>query len=101
MTTRGLERLTSSDALYELEPKELALALEAWAGLVGPSSVARLAQLIDSGFTLSSKKAEAQIAAARVLGAIGTPEARAVLERGRKSLKPRLRDACTRALMQS
>jgi HEAT repeat protein len=93
-----LEVVQSKD-FYKREPVEIKAFFNA-IGLVGSNeAVPVLQQLLErKSWFGRGKTDEIRIAAASALAAIGTPDAKAVLEGGKNSKDETIRDACLQAL---
>jgi hypothetical protein len=82
-------------SLASMSEVERTTTLEVYATVAGSAAVKRLAGVI-AAFGIG--KVDARIAAVRALGMIGTRESVRALERGARSLIPRVRAACQAAL---
>lgn len=93
----SFERIFREEDLSTREPKELRAMTAAYAVIGGPDAVVALDALLNPGILASFKDPEPQIAAAMALGSIATDAAEAALQRGARTLNPRVREAVKRA----
>ena len=93
-----LEVVQSKD-FYKRDPAEIKAFFNA-IGMVGSNeAVPVLQQLLErKSWFARGKRDEIRIGAANALAAIGTPDAKDVLEAGKDSKEESIRDACTQAL---
>ncbi len=96
----GIEEILSSKDFGERSERELKLLMMAYASIAGPKGVTALDQILNPGFFAALKIPEAQTAAAFALATIGTEAAVMALQKGSRTLNPKVRDACKRALQQ-
>jgi SpoVK/Ycf46/Vps4 family AAA+-type ATPase len=83
----------------DLDPKELRIMTQALVAIEGETAVPTLARWLNPGLLASLKHTDLQVAAALALGHVPTSEsARTALAKGTRSLVPKVREACRRAL---
>ena len=92
-----LEGIIGSDKLAQREVRELRLMMAAYAAIAGTSGIALLSRILNAGIIASLTNTDVQVAAAYALASIG-PEATSALQRGSRTLNPKVREACKRAL---
>lgn len=95
---KRIAQLMASDQLGQLEPREQRELCRVYAFIEGSDAVPGLAHLLRPGLFSSFKNADLPVAAAQALATIDLPEAKAELQRGARSLVPKIRDVCRRAL---
>ena len=93
----ALEVLLQEDGLAQRDPRELRLLMAAYAAIARYGAIPLLGNILNAGFLASFTHTEAQVGAAFALASLG-PDAVPVLQRGSRTLNPRVRDACRRAL---
>ena len=93
-----LEVVQSKD-FYKREPAEIKAFFNAIGMMGSNEAVPVLQQLLErKSWFGRGKTDEIRMGAANALAAIGTPEAKAILEEGKNSKDEAIRDACTQAL---
>jgi HEAT repeat protein len=93
-----LEVVQSKD-FYKREPAEIKAFFNAIGMMGSNEAVPVLQQLLErKSWFGRGKTDEIRMGAANALAAIGTPEAKAILEEGKNSKDETIRDACTQAL---
>ena len=92
-----LETILSSDQLPQREVRELRLMMAAYAAIAGTSATLVLGRILNVGFFAGLTNTDTRVAAAYALASIG-PEATAELQKGSRTLNPKVREACRRAL---
>lgn len=96
---RALGILAARDDLFDREPSELRLILVARAKLLGAAAVPELDRFLSKVSALTKGHKAATIeAVALALSVIDAAPARELLDKGARSLNPRLRSACKLAL---
>ena len=93
----ALEQVLNDDKLSQREVRELRLLMAAYAAIGGISAIGVLSTVLNAGLIASLTNTDAQVAAAYALASIG-PEAAGALQRGARTLNPKVREACRRAL---
>jgi HEAT repeat protein len=93
-----MERRLQPDVLTDLDPKEQRLWTTAYAALMGAEAVPVLSELLPSGLLSSFRSTEIPMAAVAGLAQVKTEAALLALQRGQRSLVPKVREACRRAL---
>ncbi len=95
----ALHRMISAEDLLDREPRELRMAMAAYATIARAEAVPLLDSILNPGFLKTLKNTEPQVAAAFALASLGPAGAEA-LAKGARSLNSKVRDACKRALVR-
>jgi len=95
---KRIAQMIEADQLARLEPREQKELCRVYAHIEGSVAVHGLDQLLRPGLFSSLKNADLPIAAAHALSTLEAPEAKAALQRGARSLVPKIREVCRRAL---
>lgn len=93
----ALHHMLSADDLTDREPRELRMAMAAYAAIARGEAVPLLDQILNPGFLKTLKNTEPQVSAAFALASLGPLGAEA-LSKGARSLNSKVRDACKRGL---
>ncbi len=93
----ALHQMLSADDLTDREPRELRMAMAAYAAIARGEAVPLLDQILNPGFLKTLKNTEPQVSAAFALASLG-PLGAEVLAKGARSLNSKVRDACKRGL---
>ncbi|HSJ25183.1 MAG TPA: HEAT repeat domain-containing protein [Longimicrobiales bacterium] len=95
-----LEELLDSRTLREADLTEKIAFFEAYGSLANAESVAMLDRMLNGRRLLSKENPEVRACAAMALGRVGSPAARASLERAREDANPMVRNAVLKSLRQ-
>jgi hypothetical protein len=93
-----LRDLLSSSEGADHDLKELRQMTKALVTIEGEAAVPALARWLSPGLFASLKNPDLQVAAALALGFVGTDASRAALQKGSRSLVPKVREASRRSL---
>jgi hypothetical protein len=99
---KRIEAAVLSKELRDADLTEKMVFFEAFGTLGGPDAIGQLTPLLTSGgFMKKRNDPETRACAAMALGKIGTPEARAALEKATADKDPLVRNAVSKALRES
>jgi hypothetical protein len=93
-----LARLFAYEDLSQRSERELRLICSGYASLAGKNAVPALSKALNPGFFRGLTSSDLQLSAATALASLGSEEARAVLQKGTRSISSRVREVCRRAL---
>ena len=93
----SLELIMSGEKFAQREVRELRLMMAAYAAIAGTTGIPLLGKILNAGFFASLTHTDVQVAAAYALASIGM-EATPTLQRGARTLNPKVREACKRVL---
>jgi HEAT repeat protein len=95
-----LEEIVNSKALREADLTEQMVFFEAFGGVASAESVDMLDRLLNGRRMFGKESQEIRACAAMALGKVGTPAARASLQKAAQETNPMVRNAVTKALRQ-
>jgi HEAT repeat protein len=95
-----LEEIVNSKALREADLTEQIVFFEAFGGVASPESIDMLDRLLNGRRMFGKESQEIRACAAMALGKVGTPAARASLQRASAESNPMVRNAVSKALRQ-
>jgi len=93
-----LRALLSGEGAAGRDLRELRQMTQAFVAIEGPDAAPTLARWLNPGLLASFKATDLQVAAAMALAHVPGETARQALGRGARSLVPKVRDACRRAI---
>ena len=95
---KRIAQMIGAEQLSRLDAREQKELCRVYAHIKGREAVRPLAQLLRPGLLSSFKNTDLPVAAAHALSTLEEPEAKAELQRGARSLVPKIREVCKRAL---
>lgn len=95
---KRIAQMVGAEQLSRLDAREQKELCRVYAHIKGREAVRPLAQLLRPGLLSSFKNTDLPVAAAHALSTLEEPEAKAELQRGARSLVPKIREVCKRAL---
>jgi hypothetical protein len=95
-----LEEIVNSKALRDADLTEQIVFFEAFGSVATPESVDMLDKLLNGRRMFGKESQEIRACAAMALGRVGTPAARAALQRASSESNPMVRNAVSKALRQ-